>query len=96
MSIGDLFGVGVGLVVIGLFFILFDYLMVRLLVKAGASEPETWTVEATLPPETSKEDVRRYKMVRATMTHRFRRGGIVTAVVGLVVLLGSGLWTLLR
>jgi hypothetical protein len=96
MSIGDLFGVGVGLIVIGLFFVLMDYLLIRLLLRAGASEPETWTVEATLPPGTSSEDVRRYKMTRAAMTHRFRRGGIVTAVVGLVVLLGSGLWILLR
>ena len=96
MSIGDLFGVGVGLVVIGLFFIFFDHLMIRFLVKAGASEPETWTVEATLPPDMTKEEVRRYKMVRATMTHRFRRGGIVTAVVGLVVLLSSSLWMLLK
>ena len=96
MSIRDLFGVGVGLVGIGLFFVLFDYVMIRLLVKAGASKPETWTVEATLPPDTSSEDVRRYKMTRAAMTHRFRRGGIVTAVIGLVVLLSSGLWMLLR
>ena len=96
MSIGDLFGVGVGLVVIGLFFVLMDYLLIRLLLRAGASEPETWTVEATLPPDTSSEDVRRYKMTRAVMTHRFRRGGIVTAVIGLVVLLSSGLWMLLR
>lgn len=96
MNIGDLFGVGVGLVVIGLFFVLFDYLMVRLSVKAGASAPETWKVAATLPPDMSKEEVRRYYMVRATMTHRFRRGGIVTAVAGLLVLLGSGLWMLFR
>ena len=96
MSIGDLFGVGVGLVGIGLFFVLFDYLMIRVLVKAGASEPETWTIETTLPPNTSKEDVHRYRMVRATITHRFRRGGIITAVVGVAVSLGSGLWMPLR
>jgi hypothetical protein len=96
MSIGNLFGVGVGLVVIGLFFVLIDYLLIRLLLRAGASEPETWTVAATLPPETSSEDVRRYKITRAVMTHRFRRGGVVTTLIGLVISLSSGLWMLLR
>ncbi len=96
MSIGNLFGVGVGLVVIGLFFVLIDYLMIRLLVKAGASEPETWKATAALPPDMTKEEVRRYHMVRATMTHRFRRGGIVTAVGGVLVLLGAGLWMAFR
>jgi hypothetical protein len=73
-----------------------DYLLIRLLLRAGASQPETWTVEATLPPDMSSEDVRRYKMTRSVMTHRFRRGGFVTVVIGLVVLLISGLWILLR
>lgn len=96
MSIGDLFEVGVGLVAIGLFFVVFDHLMIRLMVKAGASEPETWKAAATLPPETSKEEVRRYHLVRATMTHGFRRGGLVTTVAGLLVLLGTALWMLFR
>lgn len=96
MHLGDLIGVGVGLVVIGLFFVLLDFLLIRLLVRAGASEPETWTTSAPLPAETCPEEVRRYKLCRAVMTHRFRRGGIFTAIMGVATVFCSGLWMLLE
>lgn len=92
MSIRDLVGFGFGLVALGLCFVLMDYLLIRLMVRAGASEPETWKLAADLPPDASGEVVRSYKICRVVMTHRFRRGGIITVLVGLAVLICSGLW----
>jgi len=85
--------VGGGLVLLGIGFVIMDFFMARLAPKLRRPGVHDLSDQQMLVSIAKPEDRRRAKIANlnyeAAITHRMRRGGLIVAAAGAVLLLGS-------
>ncbi len=86
-------GIGGGLVLLGIGFVIMDLFMARLAPKLRRPGVHDLTDQQMLVSIAKPEDRRRTKIAnlnyQAAVTHRMRRGGLIVIAAGIVLLLGS-------
>src|SRR5436190_17265268 len=90
-----LLSVGLGLMVLGLGFIVIDFFLVRLLRKMHA-DPNCWIEEPAAPdlrPEDRRTFVNRRRLFDAAASHRLRNWGVIVFVVGALLCLALAIIT---
>jgi len=99
MTAQSIAGVGGGLVLLGIGFVIMDFFMARFVSGIKRSGVHDLSDQQMLVSIAKPEDRRRITIANlnyeAAVTHRMRRAGLIVTVAGLAVLLGAVAFQLL-
>ena len=92
-------GIGAGLILLGIGFVIMDFFLARLAKRIGRTGVHDLSDQQMLITVTKPGERRRLKVANcnydAAITHRMRRGGLIVAAAGAIILLGVSTFQLL-
>ncbi len=95
----SLTGIGAGLILLGMGFVIMDFFLARLVKKIRRTGVHDLSDQQMLITVTKPGERRRLEIAKrnydAAITHRMRRGGIIVAAAGAIILLGLSIFQLL-
>ncbi len=96
LSLEMLISIGAGLVLVGIGFVIIDYFLVHLVRRMYPQGPQAWNQMDVSHLNTG--DQRRFQAIptryKEVTSHKMMKLGLVVSFLGLLILVGSGVWHL--